>query len=568
MGVKNIKESNKIMSLQPVPMNVEAGKNNGIVSQESAKQQSEPVKKEKAAVPAGQYEGSLPPSRFAVKNVEPLIAILLLRYEKILKSDGIKDPQKFLEDLSEQLTDIEADSDARENLIGYVIQIQNKYEISAEQQLPFIRENYDPEFKLVSLGMTNGLPFGQLNDNLQRILQAQPTYTIQNGDTLNKIIDKINKETGYKITLKEVCELNDISNPDKIIAGVKLKLPNIPVDDVETLGLRALFSEEDNARLQLALDGMAEHPQVTALIGRLTAVFATKYFAKMDDLLELKNMFLKIVIDNADEIKELLDITNNPQFSPSQREKSIDHIIRSICGINMIELEEKISDVDIKQRKEAVALLEQSITAEGIATPEAKRSLARMREINELGENATPAQREEWETHRRLVERWLKSPPESTTVQEYNEVADEYSHGVFQGVENGFITPEEAQKSLAQIFAAALQFFGLAAEYVKFVQTDPQVQANAARSDENCLVYLKRLLTDASYISQFIAEKNAKEEKEQKLAEKRQELASLNIPKSIRALIAQIYGIDFENIDGAVARTIAEKVSRNENPLS
>jgi hypothetical protein len=147
------------------------------------------------------------------------------------------------------------------------------------------------------------------------------------------------------------------------------------------------------------------------------------------------------------------------------------------------------------------------------------------------------------------------------------ENAAQMTQGIInKGKEAGLLTAAEAGAILAGIFANLLYAAGQAAEYVNFITLDSQVQVNAAKYDENCLVYMRKLLEDNSYIAQFIAEKNAKTEQENKLLEKRKELASLNIPKSIRNLISQIYGIDFENIDGAVATTLAAKISSGKTP--
>lgn len=45
------------------------------------------------------------------------------------------------------------------------------------------------------------------------------TYTVQPGDILSEIVKK------FRISLDEVMALNGITNPDKIFAGQKLKIP-------------------------------------------------------------------------------------------------------------------------------------------------------------------------------------------------------------------------------------------------------------------------------------------------------------------------------------------------------
>ncbi|GBR74628.1 hypothetical protein NO1_1771 [Candidatus Termititenax aidoneus] len=138
------------------------------------------------------------------------------------------------------------------------------------------------------------------------------------------------------------------------------------------------------------------------------------------------------------------------------------------------------------------------------------------------------------------------------------------------GRKAGSINETEANEIMARVNQIVINYFLANSSELKnsILTADfSQTKLSPNASDNEKLEYFKKLIEDTYSLSKLIAAKNAEIEKEEQLKKKREELASLNIPKSIRNLISQIYGIDFENIDGAVAKTIAEKVSRNENPL-
>jgi CII-binding regulator of phage lambda lysogenization HflD len=138
------------------------------------------------------------------------------------------------------------------------------------------------------------------------------------------------------------------------------------------------------------------------------------------------------------------------------------------------------------------------------------------------------------------------------------------------GQKAGSLSETEAKEILARVNQTALdQLLANSLEFKNFLLTADFTQTSLPlnATDDKKLEYLKKLIEDTYSLSKWLAAKNAEEEQENRLLEKRKELASLNIPQPIRNLLSWVYGIDFENIDGAVARTIAEKVSRNENPL-
>ena len=74
--------------------------------------------------------------------------------------------------------------------------------------------------------------------------------------------------------------------------------------------------------------------------------------------------------------------------------------------------------------------------------------------------------------------------------------------------------------------------------------------------------YVARIIELSAEIADFIREKNIQEEKELKLLEKRrEELAGFKLPAALRKAIADQLGIKPEDLDPAVARREAEKVS-------
>jgi hypothetical protein len=343
------------------------------------------------------------------------------------------------------------------------------------------------------------------------------------------------------------------------------------------------------ARIKLELDLPELPPVINELLEILSGVILLNYSPEMTGILSPKELVMQTIFNynniskNLDKIKKLIASSNDPELSAGQRSQRMGSIIRNICEVgNAFENEKK---EDIKATFAEVVTNEitnqknEKVT-EAMKKAEVAGNKSALDSIDEISIEAdgyiaihkralidgdTVAANKALQDYKNCLAK-LKNIaiPADTSPEEREKIVQKVQDTVKKGLDAGLLTAAEAGSILAGIFANLLYASGLAAEYVNFVTLDSQVQANAARYDENCLVYMKKLLADASYISQFIAEKNAAEERETKLEEKRKELASLNIPKGVRNLISQIYGIDFENIDGAVARAIAEKVSNNE----
>jgi hypothetical protein len=570
------------------------------------------------------YESNQVPNRFNVPQVDRQIAVFLNKYGEILKSEKIENPKEFLENLLARLDNIvvpkddllpdesdnaekkEQEEKQKEALIHYMFAVKRHYSLSFEEQLNYLENNYIPQeeydqkFLTADLEIRYGMPVGQLKEHTAEILAKQPIiYTIKKGDTLNGIISAMEKERGLEISsgakrkrvIEQICALNGIKDPDKINAGAKLQLPPVSTAEIKNKGLTVLLSENDLARIKLALDLPELPPIINELLEILSGVILLNYSPEMTDILEPRELIMQTILDpeninkNINKIKELIANSNDPELSEGERNKRAGDIIRNICQIGTLDdnkktVKEKVSkivsdsmmDQKDKEVQEAVGKViasgntnvlggideisaevdvyildykQATATGDGAAADEALRnynnSLEKLRRIiNDISANSSPEEREK-------------------AVQKVQDI-------VGKGLEAGLLTDAEAGDILAGIFANLLYAAGQAAEYVNFVTLDSQVQVNAANYDENCLVYMRKLLEDNSYIAQFIADKNAKEAEETKLLEKRKELASLNIPKSIRNLISQIYGIDFENIDGAVATTLAAKISSGKTP--
>jgi hypothetical protein len=343
------------------------------------------------------------------------------------------------------------------------------------------------------------------------------------------------------------------------------------------------------ARIKLELDLPELPPVINELLEILSGVILLNYSPEMTGILSPKELVMRTILDhnniskNLDKIKKLIASSNDPELSAGQRSQRMGNIIRDICEVGNAFENKKKEDIkatvaevmtdeikDQKQEKIQEAM-DKAVAAGNMnvldsideISIETDSYIAAYQQA--IADDDIDAANKALQDYKNCLAK-LKNIaiPADTSPEEREKIVQKVQDTVKKGLDPGFLTAAEAGSILAGIFANLLYASGQAAEYVNFVTLDSQVQANAARYDENCLVYMKRLLADASYISQFIAEKNAEEERETKLEEKRKELASLNIPKGVKALISQIYGIDFENIDGAVARAIAEKVSNNE----
>jgi hypothetical protein len=399
------------------------------------------------------------------------------------------------------------------------------------------------------------------------------------------------KERGLEISsgakrkkiIEQICTLNGIKNPDKINAGDKLQLPPLSTVEIKNKGLSAFLSEEDLARIKLMLDSPEIPPVVNELLEILSGVILLDYSPEMSGILKPEELIRQTIFNsenikkNIDKIKELIANSNDPELSVKERNQRAREIICSICEIEALNKTDKVEIVAekmIDQKEEKIQNAKNIIAATGESTvleeidkidAEADGYIAEYRRAvdNEDTDAANEALRKYKDCLAKLEKLDI---PAGTSPEVCGKAAQKVQSIVRKGLEAGLITAAEAGTILAGIFANLLYASGQAAEYVNFVTLDPQIQANAAKAGENCLVYMRKLLEDNSYIAQFIADKNAKEAEETKLLEKRKELASLNIPKSIRNLISQIYCIDFENIDEAVATTIAAKVSKNEKP--
>jgi LysM repeat protein len=56
--------------------------------------------------------------------------------------------------------------------------------------------------------------------------QDMGTIRVAKGDTLSKLVSRHNRGPGRNVTLAQICKLNRIKDPNRILAGMKLVFPD------------------------------------------------------------------------------------------------------------------------------------------------------------------------------------------------------------------------------------------------------------------------------------------------------------------------------------------------------
>ncbi|GBR77409.1 hypothetical protein RDn1_068 [Candidatus Termititenax dinenymphae] len=499
-------------------------------------------------------------------NQNPIINQYLTKYEMLLKKDGINNPQEFLEDLFSQLDEITDTSEDKEELLAYILDVREKYGLPYEQQLGYIKENFDPEIGVVSLDIQRWTPVGQLRSNLNTILAEPLTYTIQPGDTLSKIAGKLSEQTGRKITVQELQDVNGIKDANKIFAGAKLKFSALSAEEIEAGGLSVLFSQVDKDTVHTALDGLEEHPQVQSVLNsienNLLVQYSSKMILKSEDVLKLKDEFVNILNKNAGKIQDLLDINNDPALSRKDCLQKTGEILREIfgeiaSGVIMAEsasLKEKIDIVsDVKFRAESTGF-----------SAQINKYVEEMNEIVEKYKTAAPAEKAELDKRFNellgLAQEWMQKIPAGTSHEDIGNVTKDFANVINKAVSVGLLTPEEAQKNLFQLFSNVLDFLANEAETQQQDWLKNINFQNAKIPPSPALKYDHIRELCRSKITEYLEAQRDEEAREDKLKEIRKELANLNLPPQIRSLLNSLFGIKLEDIDPAVAVALAEKI--------